>query len=560
MGHIFRLGTKWGTLLFYTVTGALLELAGLALFVPLLLLLLQEDGMARSEYLSRIYVALPMDSSGTFLVWACVAVLVFTLLKNLLLHLINNHRNRALLTLYAQFSESLFARYYNNGHLFIKESSPSALSHNTNAVCYSYVFNVLSPALTLAGDLLLVLLIIASLASVNIYIAVVEVILFFPLVVFYQMKIGGALQRAGKLDNEAKKSQWRVTMETFRGYAEVEVNNAFPKLMGLFRKGLKAISDCKERTERLKSIASRLIETGVIVVIIGVVLTCYFIDGTGGSFRVLIGIFAIATLKLMPSIRSVVSQYAVIKTNLYTFEVIKEIDCGAKGASEQQGADYLEPIPFDKKIEFRKVSFGFDDRGLIIDNLSLIINKGEKVGIKGISGSGKSTLFYLLLGLYKPTGGEIYIDDVLLSPQNRGGWHKRVGYVSQDIFMMDNTLAENIVLAENFDNERLRLSVERASLKEWVESLPMGLQSSIGEDGCRLSGGERQRVAIARALYKKADVFLFDEPTSSLDKNTEREIAGTLQQPSFRGQDMTLVIISHRESLLAVCDRIIDLS
>lgn len=549
--------TKWLVLLLFTVVGAFLELAGLALFVPLLLLLLADDGVTKSEYLSRIYNSLDIGNYGTFLVLVCGAVLLFTLLKNFLLHKINNHRNRVLLNIFSQYSKSLFTGYYSRGLLFIKENSSSALSHNTNSVCYSYVFNVLSPAFTLAGDLLLAVLIITSLAFVNIYIAAMEVVLFLPLLLFYQMKIGGELQRAGRADNEAKRSQWRVTMETFRGYAEVEVNNAFPKLMDIFRRGLKAISDCKERTESLRSIASKSIEIGVIVVITGVVVTYYFINKDGGSFRVLIGLFAIATLKLMPAVRSVVSQYSVIKTNLFTLEVIKEIDLEEKDLHDQT---LQEPLNFEKKIELRNVSFGFGGRGVIIDNLSITINKGEKLGIKGISGSGKSTLFYLLLGLYKPTAGEIYIDDMLLGPQNRGGWHKRVGYVSQDIFIMDTTLAENIVLAENIDYERLNMAIERASLKELVESLPMGLHSRIGDGGCRLSGGERQRVAIARALYKMADVLLLDEPTSSLDKKTENDITETLEHPSFREQNMTIVIISHRESMLNICDRVIDLS
>jgi len=197
---------------------------------------------------------------------------------------------------------------------------------------------------------------------------------------------------------------------------------------------------------------------------------------------------------------------------------------------------------------------------LTITNFSIIINKGEKVGIKGISGSGKSTLLYLLLGLYKPLKGDIYIDDTPLSTQNRGEWHKRVGYVSQDIFIMDATLAENIILSQETDNDRLNLAIERASLKGLVDSLPMGVNTRIGDGGCRLSGGEKQRVAIARAFYKQADVFLLDEPTSALDNKTEEEIARTLEHPAFRDKNMTVVIVSHKDSLLSICDRIIDLS
>ena len=559
MLKIFRIYSKWMVLIFLTVMRAFLEMAGLAIVVPLLLLLLEEDGIANNEWLSRIYAGLNIHSFGTFLLLICGVVLIFTLLKNFILHKINNHQNRSLLKIFSHYSESLFTSYYNKGLLFIKENSSSALSHNTNSLCWSYVFGVIGPAITLAGDLILVILIVSSLAFVNIYIALMEVVLFFPLFLFYQMKIGGRLQRAGKTDNEAKKSQWRVTIETFRGYAEVEVNNSFPKLIKVFENGLNAISNSKERTESLKSVSSKLIETGVIIVIIGVVLAGYFFESNGGNFRVLLALFAVATLKLMPALRSAVSQYSQIKSNMYTLEIIKEVN-KESNIDYDRVPDVKDSIKFDNKLEFRNVSFGFGERDLTISNFSITIAKGEKVGIKGVSGSGKSTLLYLLLGLYKPLKGDIYIDDIPLSMQNRGEWHKRVGYVSQDIFIMDTTLAENIVLAQETDYDRLNLAIERASLKGLVDSLPMGVNARIGDSGCRLSGGEKQRVAIARAFYKKADVFLLDEPTSALDNKTEEEIAGALAHPAFKDKNMTVVIVSHKDSLLNICDRIIDLS
>jgi len=135
-----------------------------------------------------------------------------------------------------------------------------------------------------------------------------------------------------------------------------------------------------------------------------------------------------------------------------------------------------------------------------------------------------------------------------------------VGYVSQDIFIMDATLADNIILAQERDSQRLNMAIERASLRELAESLPDGVNTRIGEGGCRLSGGERQRVAIARAFYKEADVFLLDEPTSALDQKTEEEISGVLENPAFQDKNITVVIVSHKDSLLNICNRIIDLS
>lgn len=545
-----------------TISAVLLELAGLALVVPLLLLLLEEGGISGNEYLNRFYTLLNVSDYGTFLLIVCGLVVLFTVVKNFLLYKIGIYKNRSLLSVYTRYSGLLFKYYFDKGLLYIKENRAPVLSHNTNAVCYAYVFNVLSPALTITGEILLSVLILCALAWVNVYVAITEILLFVPLVVLYQTRVGGKLQKAGKEDFEAKRNQGRITLETFRGYAEVAVNNAFPGMYALFGHGLKTIADSKIRTDRIKSAASGMIEIGVMVVITGVIAVSFYLNDGKGNLLVEVGMFALATLKLLPSAKSVISNYAVIRTNRYTKDIINEADIQNIRQEKDKNAEnqtLLDPLPFNETISFKNVSFGYGDRDPVIKDLSFTIRKGERIGIKGISGVGKSTLVYLMLGLCDPVSGEIFIDDTRLSPQNRARWHKRAGYVSQDIFIMDATLAQNIVLAQEADEKRLSGAIDRASLKGLADSLPLGVQSRIGDAGCLLSGGERQRVAIARALYKDADVFFLDEPTSSLDKNTEKEIAATIMNPDFYKQDVTVVIISHDDNLLSICDRVITL-
>lgn len=549
------------TLVLLTVAGAVMELAGLALFVPLLLLLLERGGVSNSVYLSRLYNLLNVTNYGTFLLLVCGFVLTFTILKNYLIYKINSYKTYSLLKIYRAYSGKMFRFYFDKGLSYIKEKGASALSHNTNAVCYSYVFFVLAPSFTIAGELLLSVLIIGILAGINVYVAATEVVLFLPLLIIYQMSMGKRLYRAGKVDNEAKKGQWRLTLETFRGYPEVFVNGAFKRMEVKFDEGLNAVSDSRIKSDKIKSAASGMIETGVMLVITGVVVTSYYLNN-GKDLLVEIGLFAIATLKLLPAAKSVISNYATIRSNRYTKEILSEM--GVKyvwsdRVSEAEEEILAEPLPFENQIEFKNVTFGYSDREPVLKNISFTIRKGEKIGIKGVSGVGKSTLFYLLLGLYEPVSGEILIDQAKLTPQNRSRWHKRLGYVSQDIFIMDSSLAENIALASKINTDRLTMVVERSSLNGLTEKMPMGIQTRIGEGGCMLSGGERQRVAIARAIYKDADVFLLDEPTSSLDRKTEEEITATIQNPAFSKQNITMVIISHDDNLLGSCDRIITI-
>ena len=536
-------------LLLSSVLGAVLELAGLAVLVPLLLLLLENKGITSNKYLKPLYEIIGIENYGSFLLVVIAMVLLFIILKNILLHKFNNYRNAVLLKLYAHYTRNLFFSYYSRGLSFIKQNSPTTLSHNVNGVCYQYVFGVLNPLLIMAGDLLLSALIIISLCFVNFYIAAIELVLFTPLILFYHLKIGGELQKAGNADNEAKKNQWRVTTETFRGYADVVVNNYFPLLSKAFGEGIAAVSASKMKVERLKSLASKYIEVSVILMITGVVVAYYFFAGEVSGFSTFMGIFVVATLRLLPAVRSIIAQHSTLRNNQFTTDFINE------------ATKVTRPLPdigftFQHTIELKNISFSFGPDRPIFKNLSLTIHQGEQVGIKGVSGSGKSTLLYLLMGLYEPQEGSVLIDGIELTPENRSGWHKLIGYVSQDVFIMDSTLAENISPAGVTDSNLLERSIDISVLRELTEKLPDGISTMIGESGSRLSGGERQRIGIARAYFKGAEVLLMDEPTSSLDAKTEEEITETLGQ--LLTENRTIIIISHRESLLTKCDRIID--
>ena len=206
------------------------------------------------------------------------------------------------------------------------------------------------------------------------------------------------------------------------------------------------------------------------------------------------------------------------------------------------------------------LAFAFPDGHDLFKDLNFEIRRGERIGIRGVSGSGKSTLFNLLLGFFEPSSGEIRIDGIRLIPGNRKAWHRIVGYVPQEIFIVNGSLAENIALGQtDIDKAKISHVLGQVQLKEWASELPQGLDTPLGEYGSRLSGGQKQRIGIARALYKGAEVLFFDEATSSLDSRTEQEINLALRELSSTCNELTLIIIAHRESSIAFCDRILDM-
>jgi ATP-binding cassette subfamily C protein len=193
-----------------------------------------------------------------------------------------------------------------------------------------------------------------------------------------------------------------------------------------------------------------------------------------------------------------------------------------------------------------------------LDDVSLVIRRGESVAIVGSTGAGKSTLINIILGLLKPSAGTVSVDDRDLL-QNLPAWRSKIGYVPQEIYLFDDTLRRNIALGREdaeIDAGKLAAAIRMAQLEEVVAALPLGLDTVVGERGVRLSGGERQRVAIARALYGDPELLVFDEATSALDNRTERALA--LAIDAIQG-GRTLVVIAHRITTVRRCRRIVFL-
>lgn len=218
------------------------------------------------------------------------------------------------------------------------------------------------------------------------------------------------------------------------------------------------------------------------------------------------------------------------------------------------------PVAFQRNLVFDSVSFSYTGKESALSDVSFSISKGERIGIVGKTGSGKSTLMDLMMGLLSPTGGQIRVDDRPLVGEVLTNWQRQIAHVPQAIYLSDASIAANIAFGESedcIDMERVRRVAGQAELGAFVSTLPDGYDTVVGERGVRLSGGQRQRIGIARALYKGATFLIFDEATSALDGETE---AAVMDGVSRINRDVTLVLIAHRVSTLAYCERFFRLA
>lgn len=524
------------------VLQAILNMAGLTVLIPLIILILDPDK-------PELY---PWLEGNRNLILA--SVIAFIILKNLLNIWLGNLQINYINKLYAYYSGKLYSNYYNQGLLFIKNRHSDQLTYNTNVVSYLFTHGVLLLTLSIAAELFLLLFIWCGIFWFSPVTAFYITLCLAPFVAIYLYQVRKNLKTYGEKEDKAKRSITTLVGDTFRGYADIKLNNAFTWFKKQFDNNIAQIAYCRKWINRAFYIPQAMIEcyiaAGMILFII--------VGGNSSETRLTLGILAVAVLRILPSIRSLITMAIQWKNNAFTIDIIKDIHLTATEQSEREE----ENISFQNQITVNRISFTFPEKDkLLFQDFTMHIHKGECLGIQGISGIGKTTLFNLLLGFYRPQKGEIQIDGIALTQVNCRDWQKRIAYVPQDIFIMDATLAANIAFgADEADDKQIMQAIEKSGLTPCVSSLAQGIQTRIGQNGSLLSGGERQRIGIARALYKKAEVLLFDEATSSLDSQTENNIIHTIGKLSEENNNMTIIIISHSQSTLSICSRIIDIN
>ena len=535
---------------------AILNFFGIAMLVPLLMLILDFEALQSNHIVRYVYDFLGCKSHSQFVIATALAIVGFIALKNMMNLWLYKYERNFTYDLYGNLSRRLFVDYYRRGLLFVSERNSTELSRNVNIVCLNFVIGVLKPAAAIVGEIIPFALIIVAIIFYDPTASLLLALTFVPAVWIYYSFVKERLLKYGAEENQAQREKFRNVAESFRGYTDVEISNAFPQIISSFNRATDRLVAMRKRDATLSNIPQGITETSLAAGMAALIIIGAFMPER--KIGLVFGLFAVAAVRLLPSIRNILTSLTAIRYNLHTIDTLSDIS-----NDKMEIDNSSERIHLHQQMEVRNISFRYTKNAQsVIEDFSLTIKQGERIGLRGASGAGKSTLMNLLLGLYAPDKGEILIDGIKLDQTTRRKWQNSVGYVPQSVFLLDSTLLENIALgvpSEKIDRERVMEVLKMASLTEFVERLPDGLDSSIGEAGCRVSGGERQRIGIARALYKRPDILFFDEATSSLDRTTEQSINFSIEELSRNNRNITIVAIAHRETSLEYCDRIINI-
>lgn len=551
--RLYRL-RLWGVSISVFVM-AILDLLGTGILLPVLLLVLNEKMVLENRYMSLFYNWMGFESIRSFIFFICLSVLLFSIVRVCLSAWLQYKQNQRLFSISSYLSIRLYRYYYSKGYLFIKQNNSHKLINQVNSVAGNLIQGYFVPFSQLTCEIFVMLSILIGLISFNVYVFLLVILTFVPITSIYYRYSRSRIKYYGKRLYSLAPQKGKLLQQTFIGFTDMEMNNTFPKSSERFSDLLKEQNSLSVRNLLLNNSLQKVLEIAIVSSVVVLIIATQLFEFP--ALGLIVGVFAIAVYRVLPGIVKSTGCIFQMRGNSFAFDILSDLE------SEQSIEEMVEqhPIEFKESITIHDLSFSYNKDKQIFDNYSLDIRKGDFVGFRGESGCGKSTLFHLILGFLKPDSGGIYVDGVELSVDKLSAWRSKIGYVSQQLFMVEGSLLDNIIMGSDECNsmERVKQVLRLASLDRFVETLPEGVFTPVGEGGSLLSGGQRQRLGIARALYKRAEILMFDEATSSLDEATEHLINDSIVRLSEECPGLTLLVISHRPESLSVCRKIIDI-
>ena len=531
--------------------GGFAELSTLGAVVPLLAVFASSTTTTRSpnrisELLARLGINLSDYSLGTIAIIFC-AVAVITGIVRIVLAWAGQ---KYILRIRHDIGVMLYDRMLHQSYMFhVGVNSSRIISSLENVP--RLATGMLLPMLQGSIAVVIGIFVVGGLVMLSPFAAGVAIIGFGLIYGGLTLTAGRGLRKNAQIVARTGRERLQTVQEGLGGIGDVLLDNTQPIYVRKFASIDRRLSDA-QGANALVAVMPRFVAEalGVILIVVLAVMLHRQQGGAAASLPIL-GALALGAQRLLPLMQQSYFGWASLLANRSLFFDIVGLlqhPVPIKGTTEALP-------PFRSNIALEAVGFEYSsERNSILKNISLQIPKGARVGFVGKSGSGKTTLVNIVMGLLEPTSGQMRVDGHLLTPLNKSSWQKQVAHVPQFIFLTDGSIAENIafgISAEEIDFEKLRHVCRQADIAEFVESLPRGYSTPVGERGVRLSGGQIQRIGLARALYKDATVLILDEATSALDDATEANIIEAVHR---LGRGYTVLMIAHRTTTLRECD------
>jgi ATP-binding cassette, subfamily B, bacterial PglK len=540
------------------VVMALLQVAGIASILPFLALVADPNVIERNAVLSWLYHGLGFTSETRFLVFVGFSVLAVFTTSNL----------SAMLTSYAimrfswgrsyALSLRLLTHYLRMPYVFFLGRNSSELANKVLAEIREIIGGIIIPAMQTLAHLLAAIAIVTLLVVVDPLLAALSAIVLGGSYLLIYKLARQKLAEIGRKRLKANEERYRTTAEGLAGIKEIKILGREAVFLDRYAKAANIYVRMNVMSGMISRLPHYLVEILAFGGLLMIALYLLIVRGNLREMIPLLGLYAFASFRLMPAIREIYSGVAQIRSSLAPLDHIHgdlQQPTAPEARVDRRG---IERLPLRRELVLEHVTFGYPtSHEPVLRDLTVTIRANTWVAFVGATGSGKTTTVDLILGLLRPDRGRLLVDGTPLTDDRLAHWQKNIGYVPQQIYLSDDTIAHNIAFGvppREVDYQAVERAAQIANIHDFVVvELSDGYRTVVGERGVRLSGGQRQRIGIARAVYHDPDVLVMDEATSALDNITEQCVLEAVERMAGC---KTLILIAHRLSTVRKSDEI----
>lgn len=534
------------------------EIIGIASIIPFMTLVGDTNILNEPNYLSNLYANSGFNTELEFVFMVGVFVLIVLVLSSCISIFTIWRLSMFAAQIGTEIGDRLYNFYLKQNWLFHSSINSSELTNKVVNETTRITNGILMPLVTMNARIALAFFMLTGLFIYDPLVATTGVFVFGIAYVFLFIFVRSRLLFNGKKISEIYGARYLLLNEGFGGIKDILLYGRANSFVNRFNNSGMKLAYSLGNNQALTLTPRYFIELIAFAIII--ILTLYLILNHQGDLGIvipLLSVYAVAAIKILPAFQQIYLSVANIKASLPAFEAIEE-DLSKSMLLDNTTLEfderYLQP---KEKILIENISFTYPKKfEPVLNNANVSIPINSVIGIVGPSGSGKSTLIDVILGLIEPQKGNLKIDELIVDNNNLRSWQNCIGFVPQSIFLSEGSILENITFGiedSKIDFDRVDRVIKLSHLDELISTLENGIYTKVGERGVQLSGGQRQRIGIARALYKKSEVLVFDEATSSLDGISEKMIMDAID--SFIGKK-TIIIVAHRLKTVERCDKI----
>jgi len=539
----------------------ILEVFGLASIAPFLGIVTEPELINRHSLIHSLYATLEFSEPKHLIAFLGAVFLVVMVMTSVLNIFLGWQINIFVQNTTARLSQALLRCYFSKSYSFFLETHSSIISKNVLSEVPRAVERVIYPFLIALSKISLSAFISALLLLVD---PVLAFICFSTFSIYYLLVFRYFKKQVDAFGNAVAQAialRFKIVSESIGGIREIKLESKEEEYISLFKQPSERFADLIVSSQLRATLPKAIIEALSYSLITLVIIYLSVNVPNSGARVSLIALYGFSAYRLIPAIHLAYENLVEVRFNFTALitlskqlqEARREIDSKHHKNEVDVERNHTE-IDASNVIRFTSVSYSYPTaQTKALDNVCLEFSPGTHIGLVGESGSGKSTLINILLGLLDRSSGEITVGNVELYPNNFGCWQGQIAYVPQSIFLFDGSIAQNISFelnSKSVDKERLSNVIYMSSLAEFVNSLPHGENTLIGEDGVKLSGGQKQRIGVARALYRRSKLIILDEATSSIDAVNELKVTNHIE--ALKHQP-TIITVTHRLAILKNC-------